>query len=1151
MDDDALTNHPPAAPPPTKVLPAAAPELPEVAIPDHQLLRRIGRGSYGEVWLARSSLGLFRAVKIVYRESFKELRPFEREWSGIRKFEPISRSHEGFVDVLHVGINEAQGYFFYVMELGDDLESGQAIDPAQYFPKTLGQAIKREGRLPFAECLKLGLALSQALAELHKNSLVHRDIKPSNIIFVHGVPKLADIGLVAGLDDEPSFVGTEGFIPPEGPGKPPADVYGLGKVLYECATGMDRQKFPELPARFDEFPDREAFLELNEVILNACKNEPSSRYASAWDMHAHLLVLANGKSVRRLRQLERRVARFRRGLAVALVAFGVAVALGYPSWREWRLSLEMRQRQVGENVTEGVRAMESGDLAGALPFFAEALRLDQGDPARELPQRLRFGAALSQSPRLVQTWSEFGSLTSINFSPDGRTVLTTAWNGSARLRDAATGQSRSPEIDIAGVFRRGAFSPDGKFIVAACADRLARLWRVDDGRLMAKFQHPAEVLSAQFSPDGTRLVTGCVGGLTRVWDVAAGKVQIEISNQNNSINFAAFSPDGSRLVTAGEDKTARLWSAADGRSLGTPLEHLGRVTHAAFSPDGQLLVTAGADRRACVWEVETGRRIMPDMHHDDLVASAQFSPDGRLIATAGADGSIRLWLAETHQPFMSGSVLRQGDRVVQAAFSPDGHCLAAAGAEGTVRIWDLAGAPDPLVQLPGAVSGDASVWLTRDERGLQAHSLVSDRPLAPRFQSEFPTDQAKLNANGSFALTISVPIGTNGDSRRAVEVWKTATGTRVAPPLFLDGAETTLDLDPNGQTLLKVAGTNAWTWNVLTGAARSALVPHPRKIGWAGFSPDGKWVVSRSVRVVKVWSADTGLDRFPALTFEKPVAFVTFSPDGRRLATCLSDRYDSKCSAQIWDAATGQSVGMPLGHGRSVRAAAFSPDGGRVVTASEDHTAIEWDAATGRQLLPAFRHEAAVGAAAFSPDGRWIVTDCVNGLARVWGAESGQPLTPPQPHSSPASRVWFLADGRSVLLAGGMEAAWKWRLPVDARPTEEISQLARLLTGDLVKPAAYDQDATPEPLLKIWPRLRLARPEAFAVSASAGVAWHERQVAESETENHWMAVVFHLEQLAALRPGDATIAEHLRAARERAKNQGLLSPVKSAGLSAP
>src|SRR5947199_7195964 len=180
-----------------------------VTIPDHEMLRPIGRGSYGVVWLARSTMGLYRAVKIVYRKSFKDERPFERELTGIRKFEPISRSHEGFVDVLHVGINQEQGYFYYVMELGDDLDSAQNIAPERYFPKTLAKQIARCGRLPMPDCLQLGLALSHALSELHRHGLVHRDVKPSNIIFVSGVPKLADIGLVAEANAAFSYVGTE------------------------------------------------------------------------------------------------------------------------------------------------------------------------------------------------------------------------------------------------------------------------------------------------------------------------------------------------------------------------------------------------------------------------------------------------------------------------------------------------------------------------------------------------------------------------------------------------------------------------------------------------------------------------------------------------------------------------------------------------------------------------------------------------------------------------------------------------------------------------------------------------------------------------------------------------------------------------------
>jgi hypothetical protein len=72
------------------------------------------------VWLARNVLGTLRAVKMVYRHDFGDEHPFDREFEGMQKFEPISRSHPGLVNILQIGRNETEGYFCYVMELADD-----------------------------------------------------------------------------------------------------------------------------------------------------------------------------------------------------------------------------------------------------------------------------------------------------------------------------------------------------------------------------------------------------------------------------------------------------------------------------------------------------------------------------------------------------------------------------------------------------------------------------------------------------------------------------------------------------------------------------------------------------------------------------------------------------------------------------------------------------------------------------------------------------------------------------------------------------------------------------------------------------------------------------------------------------------------------
>ena len=162
--------------------------------------------------------------------------------------------------------------------------------------------------MPVDECIQIGVALTTALEHLHSHGLVHRDVKPSNIIFIGGVPKLADIGLVASMDATMSFVGTSGFLPPEGPGTPQGDIYSLGKVLYEISMGRDRQEFPKLPSNLAEVEDSARLLELNAVILKACHHDPRQRYQSAEAMRADLERLCGGKSVRRAHQVEASVA---------------------------------------------------------------------------------------------------------------------------------------------------------------------------------------------------------------------------------------------------------------------------------------------------------------------------------------------------------------------------------------------------------------------------------------------------------------------------------------------------------------------------------------------------------------------------------------------------------------------------------------------------------------------------------------------------------------------------------------------------------------------------------------------------------------------------------------------------------------------------
>jgi serine/threonine protein kinase len=180
------------------------------------------------------------------------------------------------------------------MELGDDEQSGQKIDPDRYVPKTLAGELRRRGKLPLDECLKLSLALAEALEHLHQHGLIHRDIKPANVIFVKGAPKFADLGLVTELSSserEASYLGTEGYIAPEGPGTAAADVYSLGKLIYEASMGRDRRAFPELPTAVLEDASQPGLDPFIAILLKACEPDSRQRYPSAAALHADLARL--------------------------------------------------------------------------------------------------------------------------------------------------------------------------------------------------------------------------------------------------------------------------------------------------------------------------------------------------------------------------------------------------------------------------------------------------------------------------------------------------------------------------------------------------------------------------------------------------------------------------------------------------------------------------------------------------------------------------------------------------------------------------------------------------------------------------------------------------------------------------------------------
>ena len=304
---------------------AADPAAVLPVVPDHELIRVIGRGSGGDVWLARNALGTCRAIKIVPERQSRG-GSTAGEYNGILKCEPVSRLHDGLVDILQVGRNKAAGYFYYVMELADDVACGQNIVPETYLPRTLALDRARLKRLPVVECVRIGAAIASALGFLHQHGLIHRDIKPHNIIFINGAPKLADIGLVTEAVGVQSQAGTQGFIPPEGSGTIRADIYSLGKVLYEISTGLDRNDYPELPELPGNDAEGESLLLLNAIILKACRAKPWDRYQTAEEMMLALLNFQFNRDHLRRKRNEQFLTQVAR-IAGPIIAAGIIIGM--------------------------------------------------------------------------------------------------------------------------------------------------------------------------------------------------------------------------------------------------------------------------------------------------------------------------------------------------------------------------------------------------------------------------------------------------------------------------------------------------------------------------------------------------------------------------------------------------------------------------------------------------------------------------------------------------------------------------------------------------------------------------------------------------------------------------------------------------------
>ena len=287
------------------------------------------------------------------------------------------------------------------------------------------------------------------------------------------------------------------------------------------------------------------------------------------------------------------------------------------------------------------------------------------------------------------------AVTSAQFSPDGRLLVTTCNDGAIRVYDATT-FSLVYRLQGHQAAVRDARFLSNELLATVGDDRTLRLWRLDPERKVVICKgHTARVWRAAFSPDGNLLASASTDGTVRLWNPGDGSTQRVLTRHGSRFFHVDFAPDGTRLVTSGEGRAAdgvapiTLWDVASGevvRSMGDADES---AFNGIFSPDGRYVVTTHrARRRAIVWNSETGELVFEVQHGMEWHGRPWFSPDSKLLATAGADNSVVLWDVPTGT---SRATLRgQPDVPESFWFLDGGKRLLSGGKQGSLLLWDVA-----------------------------------------------------------------------------------------------------------------------------------------------------------------------------------------------------------------------------------------------------------------------------------------------------------------------------------------------------------------------------------------------------------------------------------------------------------------------------
>ena len=573
-----------------------------------------------------------------------------------------------------------------------------------------------------------------------------------------------------------------------------------------------------------------------------------SGFADVWD-------LATGKEIRRFRLRAAGVQALRYTAASRLLAL-VSSEEGIQLW-------DVNTGQPVGKVMRTGKEWPAVDLSGdgKLAITAErgesTIRVWDTTTGKELRQ-IATGHA-----KRVQT---------IQLSPDGRLVASTAWtDGAVRLHDAHTGVLRFAFASEDAPDGKLAFAANGRWIAGVRRQRSVLLWNSVTGKVVRRFQPPREYIdSVAFTGDGKTLISG--GDKVRFWEVATGKSVRQFTPPARSGAHVALAPDGRMLATWGDCELV-LWDLQAGRQRRVGSGHQGPVHGVAVSPNGRLAATTCFGDAARLWDLATGRELrqFPGLGNEGT-AGVVFSPDGRLLAAADVVKTVRLWNMDTGAEVRRLTI----DRPLDVAFSADGKVLLTKSWNSVVQLWDPA--------------------TGKELRKMDLAALRSG-----------PGDGHDINVAMSPDGQWLAVVGST------VELWRLDTGKlwrRLTEPMRDTGGPVAFSPDGRLLAVRDVSKHNdtIQLWEAASGKEIGTLCDkHSNCLTSIAFSPDGRMVAAGSLGrpsdgiagELVLWDLASGKEIAARADHRGWLLAVAFSPDGRRL---ISGAYDT--TALVWDVPT-------------------------------------------------------------------------------------------------------------------------------------------------------------------------------------------------------------------------------------------------------